>query len=945
MGEMLEDPLELLAKPVREAVLERFGGLAETQRAAIPHVVNGENLLLMAPTGSGKTEAALLPVFSELLVNRDLRPIAALYITPLRALNRDLLDRLEWWSQRLDVTVAVRHGDTAPSERRAHTLRPPMLLITTPETLQSLLTGKVVRNHLANVRYVIIDEVHELATDKRGAQLSLALERIRRITGREFQLIGLSATVGSAEEVARFLVGPGRYCRVVKVPLPKGFSVTILFPVPGPEDRELAEYLGVAPDVAARLNAIRSLVEVHRSTLIFTNTRPLAEILANRFKALDETFPVTIHHGSLSRDRRLEAEKDLKQGELKGLICTSSLEMGIDVGHVDLVIQYNSPREVTRLVQRVGRSGHRIGEVSKGVVIVMDSDDALEAMAIARRARAMELEPTEVVRNPLDVALHQIAGLLIEYGEVRREELMRFLRSSHNFRDFPEEDLDLVLGFASSIGLLRVQGDRITRPANQKVLFSYYFDNLSMIPEERQYLVVEEGTNEPVGILDESFVAEYGEVGTRFILGGRPWVILSLSGDRIYVAPLKEGEGAVPSWVGDEIPVPFEVAQEVGSIRRRYAEMRRAGADIDSAVSVLAREYSVPEEDMRRALAEVEAHLNLGIPVPTDRTVVVEGAGEYVVVHHCGGLRINRTIARLLVTHLAEELGAPVSVQSDPYRIVLRSRLLTPEMVVEALSKLLSEELMRKAIEGSGVFRRRLIHVARKMGVVGKETSLLDVSAKQLVEALRGSAPYVEALRFTSVTDYDWPGAKRELERIGRGEVEVRVVKLPAPSPLAALTINRYLYEFETFAPERVHRVVLNMVKGRLMSERVTLLCVDCLSEAIRSDVGSLEPQPKCPSCGSRRLGLIRAEEGLVSSVIAKRGRSLSSEERRVLREAERTAELVERYGKAAVVALVGRNLTLKDAERILSQEPRLTPRFFELLMEAEKERLLQAFR
>jgi ATP-dependent Lhr-like helicase len=231
------------------------------------------------------------------------------------------------------------------------------------------------------------------------------------------------------------------------------------------------------------------------------------------------------------------------------------------------------------------------------------------------------------------------------------------------------------------------------------------------------------------------------------------------------------------------------------------------------------------------------------------------------------------------------------------------------------------------------------------MGVVGKETSLLDVSAKQLVEALRGSAPYVEALRFTSVTDYDWPGAKRELERIVRGEVEVRAVKLPAPSPLAALTINRYLYEFETFAPERVHRVVLNMVKGRLMSERVTLLCVDCLSETVRSDVGSLEPQPKCPSCGSRRLGLIRAEEGLVSSVLAKRGRSLSSEERRVLREAERTAELVERYGKAAVVALVGRNLTLKDAERILSQEPRLTPRFFELLMEAEKERILQAFR
>ncbi|MEM2270130.1 MAG: hypothetical protein QXP93_04840, partial [Nitrososphaerota archaeon] len=381
------------------------------------------------------------------------------------------------------------------------------------------------------------------------------------------------------------------------------------------------------------------------------------------------------------------------------------------------------------------------------------------------------------------------------------------------------------------------------------------------------------------------------------------------------------------------------------SIRRRYAEMRRSGVDVDAAVSVLAAEYSVPEQDMRRALAEVEAHLNLGIPVPTDREVLVEGAGEFVVVHHCGGLRINRTIARLLVTHLAEELGSPVSVQSDPYRIVLRSKLLEPEAVVEAIPRLLSEDLMRRAIEGSGVFRRRLIHVARKMGVVGKETSLLDVSARQLVEALRGSAPYVEALRFTSVTDYDWPGTRRELERIIRGEVSVKVVRLPAPSPLAALTINRYLYEFETFAPERVHRVVLNMVKGRLMSERVTLICVECLADAIRSDVGSLDPQPRCPACGSRKLGLFRADEDLLSSVLAKRGKSLSSEERRVLREAEKTAELIERYGKAAIVALVGRNLTVKDAERILSAEPRLTPRFFELLMEAEKERLLQAFR
>ncbi|MCS7117929.1 MAG: DEAD/DEAH box helicase [Thaumarchaeota archaeon] len=942
---MLVDPIELLAKPVRDAILERFGSLVETQRAAIPHVVRGENVLLMAPTGSGKTEAVILPILSELVVNRELRPIAALYITPLRALNRDLLDRVTWWSQRLDLAVAVRHGDTSPSERRAHTLKPPLMLITTPETLQSLLTGKVLRRYLSNLRWVIVDEVHELATDKRGAQLSIALERLRLLAGRDLQVIGLSATVGSAEVVASFLVGVGRGCRVVKVPMPKETEVTILYPVPSGEDREVAEYLGIAPDVAARLNVIKSLVESHRSTLVFTNTRPLAEVLANRFKALDEAFPVTIHHGSLARDRRVEAERDLKYGDLRGLICTSSLEMGIDIGKVDLIVQYNSPREVTRLVQRVGRSGHGIGMQSKGVVIVMDSDDALEAMVISRRAKAMLLEPTEVVRNPLDVALHQIAGILIERGSVEFDELLGILRRAYNFADLSREDLEMVLQFAAGIGLLRVQDGRVQKPPNPKRLFDYYFDNLSMIPEERQYLVVEEESGSPVGTLDESFVAEYGEVGTRFILGGRGWVILSMSGDRIYVAPLREGEGAIPSWVGDEIPVPFEVAQEVGSIRRRYEEMRRAGIDPDSAASSLSEEYSVPIADMRRSLMEVEAHIKLGIPVPSDELVMVEGAGEYVVVHLCGGLRINRTVGRLLATLLADRLGAPISVLSDPYRVALRSRMLSPEMVSGSLGDLVDEELMRRALEGSGVFRRRLVHVARKMGVVEKGASLLDVSTKQLIEALRGAAPYVEALRFTASTDFDWEGAKRELKRVIEGEVQLVTVRVERISPLAALTVNRFLYEFESQAPDRVARVVLNMVRGRLMSERVTLLCTDCYSAQWATDVGSLEPRPVCPECRSQRLGVLRGSPEAVSSLVAKRGRAQSAEERAIRREAERTAQLVERYGKSAVVVLVGRGLSSRDAEEILSEESRLVPKLFELIMEAEKEKLLQAFR
>lgn len=937
----LSEGEELLCRPVLEAVRERFGGLAETQRGAIPHIVRGENVLIVSPTGTGKTEAALLPIFSMILTDPEVRPVSTLYITPLRALNRDLLDRLEWWSRRLDISVSVRHGDTSQRERRIQALSPPHLMIVTPEALQSLLIGRVIRRNLSNIRWVIVDEVHELATDKRGAQLSVALQRLRRIVGRQFQLIGLSATVGQPEQVARFLVGPAGKFVVVETRMPRALEVDVVFPEPGRVDAEMGEAIGVAPDVAARMRTILELVSQHSSTLIFTNTRPLAEALANRFKAWDESLPVSIHHGSLSRDHRVRAERDLKYGEVQGLICTSSLEMGIDVGRIDLCIQYNSPREVTRLIQRVGRSGHRIGGVARGVVIVMDSDDALEAVVISRRARSGELEPVRVVKNSLDVAMHQIAGLLLEYGRVTREEIADLLRSTYSFAELDDADLDSLLRYMESLGVARLSDGIVSKPIRTRRLIEYYFDNLSMIPEEKQYLVVEETTGEPVGILDEAFVAEYGEVGTRFILGGRAWLILNLSGTRIYVARLRDGEGAVPSWVGDEIPVPLEVAMEVGAIRRGYAEARAGGADVEHVSAAFAAEYGVSTGFMKRSLREVERHLEDNIPVPTDKQVVVEEAGEYVVLHLTGGLRINRTIARLLAVYLAERIGAPVSTQSDPYRVVLRSKNLGATDVVRALPELRDEELLRRAVESSGVFRRRLVHVARKMGVVGKDVSLLDVSAQMLVESLRGTPAYLEALRFTIFTDYDWDGARNILEKILNGEIKVVTCSLDKPSPLASLTINKYQYEYETYTPERMHKLLVNAVRARINSELVVLACIDCKKYLETVEVGEMDNRPVCPTCGSQRVGVV-ATAGREDVERVMRGKT--AESRRYWREAEKTSHLVERYGKAAAFLLSARGISLKDAEQLLNEEPRISPKLVEKIIELEKKALLKEF-
>ena len=423
------DVFTLLCRPIRRLIEERgFKEPTEPQRRVIPLILEGKNVLLISPTATGKTEAAVLPVFHLYLQSGERPPgINILYITPLRALNRDILDRLSWWCSKLDIRLAVRHGDTSLRERSIQSRSPPEMLITTPETLQIVLLGRRLKRYLKAVRWVIVDEVHELADNKRGCQLSVALERLREITGGDFQIIGLSATIGSPEEVARFLVGDERPIEVVKVSVARRMELEVLYPEVEPEDYELAEKLYTHPEVAARLRVMRKLVERHRTTLIFTNTRSTSEVLASRFNIWDG-FPLSIHHGSLAKTSRIAAERGLKTGDLRTVVCTSSLELGIDIGRIDLVIQYNSPRQVTRLLQRVGRSGHRLGGVARGVIVAIDSDDALEAMAIARRALRGELEPVVIPEKPYDVLINQIVAELMPRGRLYFLQILRVFR-------------------------------------------------------------------------------------------------------------------------------------------------------------------------------------------------------------------------------------------------------------------------------------------------------------------------------------------------------------------------------------------------------------------------------------------------------------------------------------------------------------------------------------
>jgi ATP-dependent Lhr-like helicase len=593
LTEKPQNVFEMLVKPIRRLAKQKgFEIATEPQEKAMPRILEGKNVLLISPTATGKTEAAVLPVLNMLLQRPErLRGIKILYVTPLRALNRDLLERLEWWCNNLDIKLAVRHGDTDTNERTRQARSPPDMMITTPETLQAILPGRLMRQHLRQVRWVIIDEVHEMADSKRGSQLALALERLRWVTGGDFQLIGLSATIGSPRRVAQFLVGNGREVEIVRVSVARLMKLEILFPQPKPEDYELASTLFTHPEVAARLRIIRKYIESHKSVLLFTNTRSISEVLASRFKVWDMNFPVSIHHGSLAKPSRVAAERGLKNGELKGLVATSSLELGIDVGRIDMVIQYMSPRQVTRLIQRVGRSGHRIGRIARGVIITMDSDDTLEAMAIGRRAGEEELEPVDVPDKPYDALAHQIIGLLMKKKRWYFYEIHDLLRKAYPYADLTVEDVQQVLDYMHHrfprLAWVSFEDKLAIRPRRTKAMYEYYFENLSMIPDVKKFLVLDEGKDSAVGVLDEAFVAEYGNPGVKFIIRGSPWQILNLYGDQIYVKQVDDPTGAIPSWVGEEIPVPFEVAQEVGWIRGFVEEHIKNGRDAAEAATEL----------------------------------------------------------------------------------------------------------------------------------------------------------------------------------------------------------------------------------------------------------------------------------------------------------------------------------------------------------------------
>ena len=925
---------ELLAKPVRKA-LANLGFTEPTlpQTLAFPPILDGKNVLLIAPTGTGKTEAVLLPIFSKLVEqkNQEQKGIQVIYITPLRALNRDMFKRLTFWSEQLNITIEVRHGDTEMKIRRKQALKPPQILVTTPETLQAILPGSIMRRHLSSVQYVIIDEVHDLAESKRGAQLTIALERVVEATGKEFQRIGLSATVGNPDEVACFIAGTNRDITIVQAVLTKNYRYRVEYTTPTEKDYELAAKLETAPEAAARIRRLLELIDSHKSTLVFVNSRTIAELLGHRFDQLERT-DIAVHHGSLSREERTLTEDAFKTGQLKAIICTSTLELGIDIGKVDLVIQYMSPRQVSSLIQRVGRSGHSLERLSEGVIITAFPDDTLESMAAVANAKANKIEPVLFHKNALDVLAHQIAGVLMDKEIITQNDLFNFIKRAYPYSTLTQEQLGDVVKFLESFHKLRIEEEgRILKKTGRTR--EYYYSNLSMIPDEKRYPVINIISDRRIGTLGDEFMTLHARVGLHFVMRGKVWRIVQIEDEMgtVHVLPAEDPSAAIPGWDGEILPVPFDLAQQTGAMREKVGKLIKEGKKPEEAAEELAVELKTDKETLLDTVIEIAEHLKDGAPLPTQNRIVIEVLDRYIIVHACFGELINRTFGGIFDSVLSER-EAITGWWTDGYRILIETSHKPSKQEIEDLQNELfglSDERVDEAflnyMNSKFPFVSRMKAVAERFGALPRGKTLAHSDrAEKLQAAFKNTPIYDETIREAMMDKVDLPKVKQILHDIKDGKIVIYTITREKPTPFAYHILMQYADTAELMAPEHLLLTNIDHMKRSIDARVAKLLCMNCGAWTKQIRIKDLTEEPECENCHSHLITPLyfSQDAGKLVEDLRKRreGKELTPEELKELSNARRKADLILSYGKQAVRALQVKGVGPETASRILGR-------------------------
>lgn len=865
-----------------------FEELTEIQKEAIPEILEEKNCLIIAPTGSGKTECATIPIFSKLKTRKVSNKIKALYITPLRALNRDVFKRIINYAENENLKIEIRHGDTSQANRKRIADNPPDILITTPETLVNLLSQKKHLDALSDLEWVIIDEVHELLASERGSQLCLSLERLQIKSKNQIHRIGLSATVGNPEEAGRFLVGTDRKFQLIHDTSLRNYDVDVVF------------VDGIMDDVAVKIIEYIKKEQITSPVLLFTNSRGESERLSSILKQ-KTSINVELHHGSLSRQVREETEDMLRDGKSGIVVCTSSLELGLDIGSVELVIHYGSPRQVSKFMQRIGRSKHDRGDSARGLIITENADDEFEIQAIIERIKEGSIEEQKIHHGSLDVLAHHLVGLSMQVGNVPIEAALKLTKLAYPFRDISLEEFFDVLEILALRDLIIFNDDKTEYKKNTAFFATkYHFQNLSTIPDILKFKVVDTIENKFIGTLDQRFVGDLDK-DQIFVLRGSQWRVLNIDEKsfKINVLPIRSSqEIPVPKWEGVNIPVDFKTANKVGAFRTKVR---------NGSLKMMNNIIS-----------------NLDFPkVPDEKTIVIEShrlpQKSVLILHSCFGTKINSTLKVILETLLDASLASRVKSSSDAYRILLsvESRFTKKHITDVFLSDFDINEIMSVALKGKNDVTWKTFCVGKKFGFYDRSDVYVKNEIRYDFERNIDTPLVKEAFRELFHEKFDLEGAQRIIDLIKENKIQIEWVDVDKFSKLAEPVLDQTVMSYTN--PANIDKEMLLKVKTRLMQTKQRLICVRCgLWQQVMTPN---ETHPlRCKYCKGQQITCTYEYDHELVKIIQKKhqGKKLTPDENKNFQKAWKVSSLLSSFGKIALIVMAAYGVGPDTGARIL---------------------------
>lgn len=817
--------LKVLTPTFKDWFLGKFKDFTEPQTYSIPTIHQRENILVSSPTGTGKTLSAFGAIVNELvdLDEKDLLQdkIYAVYVNPLKSLSRDIevnlnqpLEELnEISKKKLGIRVGTRTGDTSPKEKAQLLKKPPHILITTPESLAIMLQSPRMRENFKEVDWFICDEIHALAENKRGVHLSLTMEMLQALSPAMCR-IGLSATVAPLQDVAQFLVGSNRDCKLVDISAIKKMDLKVLSPVPNLIDTTYEELQKES------YKLIDKLIQEHKTTLIFTNTRAATERVVHHLREkfpdrysdltnLEETpeniTAVGAHHGSLSKDQRFLVEQGLRDGKVKCVVCSTSLELGIDIGYIDLVILLGSPKSVARALQRVGRAGHNINELTKGRIIVQDRDDLVECSVLLKQGIDKKIDRIHIPQNCLDVLSQQIYGAVLS-EPISYSNLFKMVKRSYCYKNLSGEDFDNVLEYLTgdhvsledSHVYAKVWFDKETGMIGRKGRLArvIYMTNIGTIPDSTG-IAVKIGEN-IIGTLDESFL-ERLKPRDIFVLGGSTYQFKFARGMTAQVMPVSGKRPTVPSWFSEMLPLSFDLAREIGNLR--YKLSQKIDTQTKKEVLDWLHEYLYVDDNAAKAIYQYHKEMMSYVGLPHNHRLIVEKYKDdqkyYAIFHSLNGRRVNDVLSRSLAFALGrlQKIDIEVGISDNGFYLASKKE----PQIQRALSALDADrlrELMDLAIERSNVLARRFRHCAGRSLMIlrnykgrRKLAGRQQVSAQILLSAVKrinnDFCILKEARREVLEDLMDIEHAKQILKEWKQPRVKVDEINTSIPSPFA----------------------------------------------------------------------------------------------------------------------------------------------------------------